>query len=275
VLRERGWAEGRNLSFERRYAEGDYDRLPDLAADLVRLKLDLLVARGGPAALAAKRATTTIPIVIWGATDPVGIGVVGSLARPGGNVTGLSDDQGPELVGKRLQLLREVAPRVSKVAVLTRVPPSAASYMNAYEAGAQALGLQLRYWRLQGPDDIDKAFTAIVGERFGALDVTYVVPTWTHRRKIADLALRHRLPAVYWHRTYAVDGGLISYGEDEREVPRRLALYVDKILRGAKPADLPIEQPIKLELVINLKTAKTMGLTIPQSLIGRADEVIR
>ena len=275
VLRERGWAEGRNLSFERRYAEGDYDRLPDLAADLVRLKLDLLVARGGPAALAAKRATTTIPIVIWGATDPVGIGVVGSLARPGGNVTRLSDDQGPELVGKRLQLLREVAPRVSKVAVLTRVPPSAASYMNAYEAGAQALGLQLRYWRLQGPDDIDKAFTAIVGEGFGALDVTYVVPTWTHRRKIADLALRHRLPAVYWHRTYAVDGGLISYGEDEREVPRRLALYVDKILRGAKPADLPIEQPTKLELVINLKTAKAIGLTIPQSLIGRADEVIR
>jgi putative ABC transport system substrate-binding protein len=275
VLRERGWAEGRNLSFERRYAEGDYDRLPDLAVDLVRLKPDLLVARGGPAALAAKRATATIPIAIWGATDPVGIGLVQSLARPGGNVTGLSDDQGPELVGKRLQLLREVAPRVSKVAVLTRVPPSAASYMNAYEVGAQALGLQLRYWRLQGPDDIDKAFTAIVGERFGALDVAYVVPTWTHRRKIADLALRHRLPAVYWHRTYAVDGGLISYGEDEREVPRRLALYVDKILRGAKPADLPIEQPTKLELVINLKTAKTMGLTIPQSLIGRADEVIR
>jgi putative ABC transport system substrate-binding protein len=275
VLRERGWAEGRNLAFERRYAEGDYDRLPDLAAELVRLKLDLLVARGGPAALAAKRATATIPIVIWGATDPVSIGLVQSLARPGGNVTGLSDDQGPELVGKRLQLLKEVAPRASKVAVLTRVPPSAASYMNAYEAGAQALGLQLRYWRLQGPDDIDKAFTAIIGEGFGALDVTYVVITWTHRRKIVDLALRHRLPAVYWHRTYAVDGGLMSYGEDEREVPRRLAGYMDKILRGAKAADLPIEQPTKLELVINLKTAKVMGLTIPQSLIGRADEVVR
>jgi putative ABC transport system substrate-binding protein len=275
VLRERGWAEGRNLAFERRYAEGDYDRLPDLAAELVRLKLDLLVARGGPAALAAKRATATIPIVIWGATDPVSIGLVASLARPGGNVTGLSDDQGPELVGKRLQLLKEVAPRASKVAVLTRVPPSAASYMNAYEAGAQALGLQLRYWRLQGPDDIDKAFTAIIGEGFGALDVTYVVITWTHRRKIVDLALRHRLPAVYWHRTYAVDGGLMSYGEDEREVPRRLAGYMDKILRGAKAADLPIEQPTKLELVINLKTAKVMGLTIPQSLIGRADEVVR
>ena len=275
MLRERGWAEGRNLSFERRYAEGDYDRLPDLAADLVRLKLDLLVARGGPAALAAKRATATIPIVIWGATDPVGIGLVQSLARPGGNVTGLSDDQGPELVGKRLQLLKEVAPRVSKVAVVTRVPPSAASYMNAYEAGAQALGLQLRYWRVQSPDDIDRAFTAIVGEGFGALDITYVVITWTHRRKIADLALRHRLPAVYWQRTYAVDGGLMSYGEDEREVPRRLALYVDKILRGARPADLPIEQPTKLELVINLKSARAIGLTIPQSVIGRADEVIR
>ena len=275
VLRERGWAEGRNLAFERRYAEGDYERLPDLAVDLVRLKPDLLVARGGPAALAAKRATATIPIVIWGATAPVSIGLVQSLARPGGNVTGLSDDQGPELVGKRLQLLKQVAPKASKVAVLTRVPPSAASYMNAYEAGAQALGLQFRIWRLQGPDDIDKTFTAIVGEGFGALDVTYVVITWTHRRKIADLALRHRLPAVYWHRTYAVDGGLISYGEDEREVPRRLAVYMDKILRGARPADLPIEQPTKLELVINLKTAKAMGLTIPQSLIGRADEVIQ
>ncbi|HEV2055121.1 MAG TPA: ABC transporter substrate-binding protein [Methylomirabilota bacterium] len=280
ALRERGWAEGQNLVFERRYAEGNYDRLPELAAELVRLKLDLFVARGGPAALAAKRATATIPIVTWGTTDPVGIGLVASLARPGGNITGLSDDQGPEVVGKHLQLLKEVAPRVSKVAVLTRVPPSAAapridSYENAYEALAQALGVHLRFWRLQGPDDIDKAFTAILREGFGALDVTYVVITWTHRRKILDLAIRHRLPAIYSHRTYALDGGLIAYGEDEREVPRRLAVYVDKILRGAKPADLPIEQPRKFELVVNLQTAKAMGLTIPQLLLVRADEVIR
>ena len=280
VLRERGWAEGQNLVFERRYAEGNYDRLPELAADLVRLKLDLVVARGGPAALAAKRATATIPIVTWSTTDPVGIGLVASLARPGGNVTGLSDDQGPEVVGKRLQLLKEVAPRVSKVAIVTRVPPSAAapridSFENAFEALAQTLGVQLRFWRMQDPDDIDKAFTAILREGFGALDVTYVVITWTYRRKILDLAVRHRLPAIYWHRTYALDGGLMAYGEDDRDVPRRLALYVDKILRGTKPADLPIEQPTKFELVVNLKTAKAMGLTIPQSVLARADEVIQ
>jgi putative ABC transport system substrate-binding protein len=280
VLRERGWAEGQNLVFERRYAEGNYDRLPELSADLVRLKLDLIVARGGPAALAAKRATATIPIVTWSTTDPVGIGLVASLARPGGNITGLSDDQGPEVVGKRLQLLKEVAPRVSKVAIVTRVPPSAAapriaSYENAYEALAQALGVHVRFWRLQSPDEIDKAFTAILREGFGALDVSYVVITWTHRRQILDLAVRHRLPAIYSHRTYALDGGLMAYGEDDRDVPRRLALYVDKILRGAKPADLPIEQPTKFDLVINLKTAKAMGLTIPQSVLARADEVIQ
>jgi putative ABC transport system substrate-binding protein len=279
-LRERGWAEGQNLVFERRYAEGNYDRLPDLAVELVRLKLDLLVARGGPAALAAKREAATLPIVIWGATDPVGIGLVQSLARPGGNITGLSDDQGPEVVGKRLQLLKEVAPRISKVAVFARVPPSTAapridSYEKAWEAGAQALGLQLRIWRLRGPDDIDKAFTTMLREGFGALDVTYVVITWTHRQKILDLAVRHRLPAIYWHRTYALDGGLMAYGEDEREVPRRLAVYVDKILKGAKPGDLPVEQPTKFELVINLKTAKALGLTLPQSVLGRADEIIQ
>ena len=259
VLRERGWAEGQNLVFERRYAEGNYDRLPELAADLVRLKLDLVVARGGPAALAAKRATPTIPIVTWSTTDPVGIGLVVSLARPGGNITGLSDDQGPEVVGKRLQLLKEVAPKVSKVAIVTRVPPSAAapriaSYENAYETLAQTLGVHVRFWRLQGPDEIDKAFSAILREGFGALDVSYVVITWTHRRKILDLAARHRLPAIYGHRTYAVDGGLLAYGEDDRDVPRRLAVFVDKILKGAKPADLPIEQPTKFELVINRAT---------------------
>jgi putative ABC transport system substrate-binding protein len=230
--------------------------------------------------LAAKRATATIPIVTWSTTDPVGIGLVASLARPGGNITGLSDDQGPEVVGKRLQLLKEVAPRVSKVAIVTRVPPSAAapriaSYENAYEALAQALGVHVRFWRLQSPDEIDKAFTAILREGFGALDVSYVVITWTHRRQILDLAVRHRLPAIYSHRTYALDGGLMAYGEDDRDVPRRLALYVDKILRGAKPADLPIEQPTKFDLVINLKTAKAMGLTIPQSVLARADEVIQ
>jgi putative tryptophan/tyrosine transport system substrate-binding protein len=237
------------------------------------------MARGGPGATAAKRATTTIPIVMYGTTDPVGIGLVQSLARPGGNVTGLSDDQGAEILGKRLQLLKEVVPGVSKVAVLTRVPPSAvipliSSYENAQEVVAKTLGLQVRWWRI-GPDDIENAFAAILGEGFGALDVHYVPVTWTHRRKIFDLAARHRLPAIYWHRTYALDGGLMAYGEDEREVPRRLAVYVDKILKGAKPADLPIEQPTKFELVINLKTARALGLTIPPLLLSRADEVIQ
>ncbi len=279
-LRERGWVEGQNLVVEWRYAEGKYERAAELVDELVRLKPDLLMTRGGPVTTAAKGATTTIPIVMYGVTDPVGIGLVQSLARPGGNVTGLSDDPSAEIIGKRLQLLTEVAPTVSKVAVLTRVPPSAivprvTSYENAGEAGAKALGLEVRRWPLQGPDDIDKAFTALLREGFGALDVVYVPVTCIHRRQILDLAVRHRLPAIYWHRTYALDGGLMAYGEDEREVPRRLGVYVDKILRGAKPADLPIEQPTKFELIINMKTAKALGLTIPQSLLLRADEVIQ
>ena len=279
-LGERGWVEGKNLAIDWRYAEAKYERLPALAAELVALKPDLIMARGGPGATAAKRATATIPIVMYSATDPVGIGLVESLARPGGNVTGLSDDQGSEIIGKRLQLVKEIAPTVSKLASLTRVPPSAAvplisNNINAFDAGAKALGLQTRTWRLQGPDDIDKAFAEIVKEGFGALYVTYTSITWINRRQILDLAARHRLPAIYPHRAYAADGGLMAYGEDEREVPRRLAMYVDKILRGAKPADLPIQQPTKFDLVINVKTAGAMGLTIPSSVLGRADEVIQ
>jgi putative tryptophan/tyrosine transport system substrate-binding protein len=279
LLRERGWIEGQNLVIDWRYAEAKYERLPDLVAELVRLKPDLIMARGRPGTTAAKRATATIPIVMYNVTDPAGVGLVESLARPGGNVTGLSDDLGAEIIGKRLQLLKEVAPAVSKVAVLTRVPPSgsapASAYVNAVETEAKALGLQLRSWRLEGPDDIEKAFTAIRQEGFGALDVAYVPVTWINRRQILDLAARHRLPAIYWHRTYAVDGGLMAYGEDEREVPRRLAVYIDKILKGAKPAGLPVEQPTTFELVINLKVAKALGLTIPHSLLLRADEIIQ
>jgi putative tryptophan/tyrosine transport system substrate-binding protein len=279
-LRERGWVEGQNLVIEFRYAEAKYDRLPALAAELLRLEPDLIMARGGPGTTAAKRATATTPIVMYGTTDPVGIGLVQSLSRPGGNVTGLSDNQDPEIFGKQLQLLKDVAPAVSKVAVLTRVPPSAvvpllSAYEAALEGGAKALGLQVRQWHLQGPDDISKAFMAIRQEGFGALLVTYVPVTWLNRRQIIDLAARQRLPAMYMHRTYVLDGGLMAYGEDEREVPRRLAVYVDKILRGAKPADLPIQQPTKFDLVVNLKTAKAMGLTIPQAVLVRADEVFQ
>jgi len=279
LLRERGWLEGQNLLIEWRYAEGKYERLPDMAADLVSSKPNMIMARGGPGATAAKRATATIPIVMYGATDPVGIGLVQSLTRPGGNVTGLSDDQGGEIVGKQLQLLKDVVPALSKVAGLTRVPastavPLIASSQHGWEAGAKALDLQATAWRLQGPDDIEKAFAAIVRDGFGALYVAYVPVTWANRRQIIDLAARHRLPALYQHRTYVVDGGLMEYAADEREVPKKLAGYIQKILNGAKPADLPVEQPSKFDLVINLKTARTLGLTIPPSLLQRADEVI-
>ena len=278
-LRERGWVEGQNIVIEWRYAEGQYDRAPQLIAELLRLTPDLLMTRGGPVAAAAKRATTTIPIVMWGITDPVGIGVVASLARPGGNVTGLSDDQDPEIMGKRLQLLKQVAPTVTKVAGLSRAGPAATvppvtSHQTALEAGAKALGLIVRSWPVQGPDDIDRAFRAFLGEGFGALLVPYQPVTWIHRKQILNLAAQHRVPAMFMLGAYALDGGLMSYGEDEREVPQRLSVLLDKILKGAKPADLPVEQPTKFELVINLKTAKTLGLTIPPSLLQRADQVI-
>src|SRR5215831_19124830 len=197
-----------------------------------------------------------------------------------GNITGLTDDIDPDILGKQLQLLKDVAPTASKVAFLFRVPPSAvvpvvSRYEAALETGAKSLGLQQRQVHLQGPEDINKAFGGFRQDGTGALLVAYVPVTWSNRRQIIDLATRQRLPAMYTHRTYAVDGGLMSYAEDEREVPRRLAVYVDKILRGAKSADLPIEQPTKFDLVINLKTAAAMGLTIPPSVLGRADEVIR
>lgn len=278
-LRERGWVEGQNLLVEWRYAEGNYGRLPELIEELVSLKPDVLMTRGGPGTAAAKRVTTTIPVVMWNTTDPVGIGVVASLSRPGGNVTGLSDDPSSDIMGKRLQLLKEVAPEATKVAILTRVPPSTvvprvAEYERALETGAAALGVQIRFWRLQGPGDVDRAFPEIARDGFRALNVEYVPVTWANRRQIAAHALRYRVPAIYWHRTYVVDGGLMAYGPDEREVPQRLAGYLDKILRGTKPADLPVEQPSKIELVINLKTARAIGVVIPPSVLQRADQVL-
>src|SRR5499433_1004637 len=280
LLRARGWVEGQNLAIEFRYAEGRYEHLPELAAELVRLQPDLIMARGGPGATAAKRATSTIPIIFYSTTDPVGIGLAQSLARPGGNITGVTDDTDPDILGKQLQLLKDVAPTASKVAFLTRVPasvvvPLITAYEAALETSAKSLRLQLRQVHLQGPDDINKAFGGFRQDGIGALFVAYVPITWSNRRQIIDLATRQRLPAIYVHRTYAADGGLMSFGADEREVPRRLAVYVNKIRRGTKPADLPIEQPTKFDLVINMKTAGAMGLTIPPSLLGRADEVIR
>ena len=278
-LRERGWIEGQNLVVEWRYARGEYERASELVDEVIRLKPDVLMTRGGPVTTAARRATASIPIVMWGVTDPVGIEVVASLARPGGNVTGLSDDPNPDMMGKRLQLLKQVVPTVTRVAYLTRVPPSGIvpavkRYEEALEAGARALGLVVRQWPLKGPDDIDTAFASILADGFQALQVAYVPVTWTNRRQIIDRAARHRLPAIYWHRGYVLDGGLMAYGEDEREVPRRLAEYLDRILRGARAVDLPVEQPAKVELVLNLRTARTLGLAVPQSLLWQADQLI-
>jgi putative ABC transport system substrate-binding protein len=278
-LRERGWVEGQNVVFEWRYAEGKYERARELIDELVSLKPDVLMTRGGPVTAAAKRAVTTVPVVMWNVTDPVNIGVVASLGRPGGNITGLSDDSSPDIVGKRLQLLKEVAPTVTKVAILTRGAPSAmvpriSNYESAAAASGKALGVLLQPWRVEDAADIEKAFSAMVAEGFRALDVQSVPVTWINRRLIVELALRHRLPAIYWQREVVVDGGLMAYGEDAREVPQRLAVYLDRILKGAKPADLPVQQPTKFELLINLKTAKALGLTIPPSLLARADQVI-
>jgi putative ABC transport system substrate-binding protein len=278
LLRERGWVEGQNLVIELRYANAVYERAPELMEELIRLRPDVLMTRGGPVTAAAKLATQTIPIVMWGVTDPVGRGIVVSLPRPGGNITGLSDDQSPDIVSKRLQLLQAMVPKVSVVAGLTRVPPTGVprntSYERAFEDAGKILNLRRRWFYLSGPEDIEKAFTECVRGGVGALDVLYVPVTWIHRQLILDLATRNRLPAVYWHRGYVLDGGLMSYGEDEREVPKRLAGYVDKILRGAKPMGLPVEQPDRFELIINGKTAKALGLTIPPSLLARADQVI-
>jgi len=274
-LRELGYVEGQNLIIERRFSEGRDERLPALAADLVRLRVDVIVAAGGPTPHAAKRATTTIPIVAPNHGDPVGTGLVASLARPGGNVTGLSI-LNPELTGKRLELLKEAVPRIVRVAVLwnptSRIHPREWSEA---EAAARALGLQPRRLPARGLDDYGTAFSAMTQERADALLVLGDATFWFHRMRIAELAAKHRLPAMFAQREHVQAGGLICYGVDLRGNYRRAAAYVDKILKGAKPGDLPIEQPTNFELVINLKTAKALGLTIPQSLLLRADEVIQ
>jgi len=273
-LRELGYVEGQNLVIEYRYAEGKAERLPDLAAELVSLKVDIIVAGGTPPPLAAKRATTTIPIVMTSAGDPVGSGLVASLAKPGGNVTGLSTFT-RDLAAKRLQLLKEVVPVVSRVAVLWNAAnPYAVLNMRETEAAARTLGLQVKSVEVRGPDDIESGFPAAIRWRAGALIVVDDPFTYVHRTRIADLAARSQLPAMYGFMQYAEAGGLMAFGTSLADLSRRAAIYVDKILKGAKPADLPVEQPTKFELVINLKTAKALGLTIPQTLLLRADRVI-
>ena len=277
-LRDLGYVESRNVVIEYRDAEGKPERLPALAAELVALKVDVIVAGSTVQALVAKQATKTIPIVFATAGDPVTSGLVTSLARPGGNVTGLSI-LAPELVGKRLELLTQAVPGVSRVAVLWH--PGAMGertgkdLMREAEVAARALGVRLQFVEARGPVDFDRAFSDMARARAGALTVLGSTMFSTERKRLVDLAAKHRLPAVYPWREFVDARGLMSYGANIADLYRRAATYVDKILKGAKPGDLPVEQPTKFELVINLKTAKALGLTIPPSVLGRADEVIQ
>ena len=274
-LRELGWVEGQNIIIEYRYAEGRFDRLPDLAAELVRLKVDIIVALATPASAAAKNATGTIPIVGISLGDPVGTGLIASLARPGGNVTGVSYSVGVETIGKGLELFKEIVPNVRRVAILSNPGnPLYAPAVRDVKVAARSLGVQLQLLEARGPTEFDGAFAAMAKERVGGLLVVADTMFNLHRARLVELAAKSRLPAAYGTRDAVEAGGLMSYGPSLPDLFRRGATYVDKVLKGAKPADLPVEQPTKFELVINLKTAKALGLTIPPSLLGRADEVI-
>jgi len=274
-LRDLGWVEGRNIVIERRSAEGRPERLPTLVQEMVDIKVDVLVTYGPAMALAAKQATQTIAVVAVGVSNPVGGGLVSNLARPEGNVTGLSMEAGTALNGKRLELLKQLAPKATRVAFFRPRPlPGRPVWSPETEAAAQALGLSLQIAAIDAPEDFDSAFAAIARDRPDAIFCVDSPVTIGNRQRVVDFAARQRLPAVYAQRIFAEAGGLMSYGADLAESSRRAASYVDKILKGAKPGDLPIEQPTKFELIINLKTAKALGLAIPQSLLLRANEVI-
>jgi putative ABC transport system substrate-binding protein len=273
-LRQRGYVPGQNLVIECRWTEGREERAPALAAELVSRKVDLLVAGGTVQVRAAKQATSTIPIVMVGVLEPVRRGLVPSLAHPGGNVTGLTDTL-METEGKRLQLLKEAVPKISRVALLYAPGSPEPLLMREREAAAQTLGLTLQVYRVREPSEFAGAFTAMTTARAEAL---FVVPNpfWDgHEQRIVDLAAQSHLPAIYQTRDFVKAGGLMAYGVNFLDLFRRTATFVDKILKGAKPGDLPVEQPTKFELVVNLKAAKALGLTIPQSILLRADEVIQ
>jgi putative ABC transport system substrate-binding protein len=276
MLREIGYVEGKNIAFEYRYADNNYDRLPALADELVRLKVDVLITPAMTAALAAKNATRTIPVVFFGAGDPVALGLVDSLARPGGNITGFITIEAV-LTGKRLELLKESIPKLSRVAVLwdPKNPSSGQSWRES-QLSARELGLQLHSMEVSSADKFDSAFNEAIKAGSAALAVTQSALNNSNQKWIAELAAKNRLPAIYGRGDFVASGGLMSYGADQAEPVRRAALYVDKILKSAKPADLPVEQPTKFELVINLKTAKALGLTIPPVVLmrgGQGDQV--
>ncbi len=279
ALRDLGYMEGKNIVIEYRFAEGQFDRLPDLAAELVRLKVDVMVTGGSPGTRAAQHATRTIPLVMTVVGDPIKTGFVASLAKPGGNITGLTQIA-PQLSGKRLELLKEAFPKISRVAVFVDGAVTAqqlsGSLKQETQMAAEALGVKLQFLEVGGPNpDLDGAFRRATSERAGALVILPGPVLLLHRKRIVDLAAKSRLPAIYPHGEFVEDGGLMFYGPDFVDLYRRAATYVDKILKGAKPADLPVEQPTKFELVINLKTAKALGLTIPPSVLFKADQVIQ
>ena len=275
-LREHGYVQGQNLVIECRYTEGRTERSPALAAELVSLKPDLLIANGGANARAAKQVTSAIPIVMVNVRDPVGQGLVASLAHPGGNVTGMADVF-LEFEGKRLQLLKEAVPKASRVAVLRysggSLPPS--DYVRRLETAAQALGVTLQSYAVRAPEEITGAFNAMTRARAEALFAEASPFVYTHRLRIVDLAAQNRLSGMYHHRDFVEAGGLLSYEVNEPDIFRRLSSFADKVFKGAKPGELPVEQPTKFDLIINLKTAKALGLTIPPSLLAQADEVIQ
>ena len=274
-LREHGYVDGQNLTLEARWAEGRSERFPELIAELLRLKARVILTISSPAALAAKNATTTIPIVFIGG-DPVGSGLVPSLAQPGGNLTGLSISLGEDFSGKWLELLKEAVPKVSRVAVLWNpTNPANAAYLAVLRGVAPKLGVKLHLAEIRDPSGFEGAFASMSAEHAQALVVVIDPLTVRYRGRIAELAAKNRLPAMYGFREFADSGGLMAYGANVADLCRRAATYVDKILKGAKPGDLPVEQPTKFELVINMKTAKALGLTIPPALLVRADQVIK
>ena len=274
-LLELGYVEGKNIVIEWRSGEGKLEREGELVAEALRLKVDVIVTSGPTMTRAAKEATVTIPIVMAFDSDPIGNGFVASLARPGGNITGLSA-LSPELSGKQLELMKEIVPKLSRVAVLGNSnEPANPKTLKEIELAAEALGVQVQPRDVLGPKDIETAFRAATKARADALLVLVSGVLADHRTQIANLALQSRLPVTYYQREFVEDGGLMSYSASYTDLDRRAATYVDKILKGAKPADLPVEQPTKFELVINLKAAKQIGLTIPQSVLYRADKVIK
>jgi putative tryptophan/tyrosine transport system substrate-binding protein len=273
-LAEMGWIEGKNVVFERRYAENQVERLPELAAELVRLNVDLIAASGTLGPLAAKRATSTIPIVMTASGDPLGSGLVASLARPGGNVTGMSL-MTPDIGGKRLELLKELLPRLARVAVLWNAAnPYPAIVFKETQGAGRTLGIEVQSLEVRGPDDLEGAFEAAKKQRPDAMITVEDPLTFGYRKRIVDFAAEQQMPSLHGLRAFVAAGGLISYGANIANMFRGAAGYVDKILKGANPADLPVQQPTKFDLVINLTTAKALGLKVPPSLLARADEVI-